>query len=264
MQNDPCHSRLRRDSVFCGSADPCSRVRSRRLRRHVRRRRRGGAGQAPGQERGHCRSGPPSWGPHERRAWLHRHRQQGRHRRPLARGLSPRLAALRTAGCVDLAETRGVRQQGTGDAGHRWRRADHVDLRAARRRARVRGSGQGTSNPRRSRRVARSRARRGESRRPNHLDHDAQREAVQRADVHRCHVRRRPDGRRRRRLPYRARVPIGLRREVERRPDRRPAPSASFRRAEAADQPVRRAGRSAERRAAADKPGESWRVRSGR
>ena len=55
-----------------------------------------------------------------------------------------------------------------------------------------------------------------------------------------------------------------LRREVERRPDRRAASPPSLRRAEGANQPVRRSGRSEERRAAADQHRAAGRVRQRR
>ena len=128
-------------------------------------------------------------------------------------------------------------------------------------RARVRGSRQGTSDPRRSQRVARPRQGRREGRRAHRLDHHAEREDVHRADVHRRHLRGRSDGGRRRRLSRRPRSPGHVRREVERRPDRRAAPSPSLRRPERADQPLRRARRSEERRAAAHQHGEPRRVR---
>ena len=54
---------------------------------------------------------------------LHRHGEQGRDRRPGPRVLSPRLEALPAACRVEMAEARGVRQQGTGHAGHRRRRS---------------------------------------------------------------------------------------------------------------------------------------------
>ena len=45
---------------------------------------------------------------------------------------------------------------------------------------------------------------RPQERRPHHVDHDARRADLLRPDVHRRHLRGRPDGRRRRRLPRRA------------------------------------------------------------
>ncbi len=156
------------------------------------------------------------------------------------------------AGGVEVAEAGGVRQQGPGDAGDRRRAADDVDLRAARRRAGVRGSRQGASDPRPSRRVARPRqGRRQEAGGRIASITMLSGKTLRRADVHRRHLRRRPDGGGRRRLPRRPRGAGDLRREVERRPDRRAAPSPSLRRPEGADQPLRRARRSEERRAAA-------------
>ena len=60
-------------------------------------------------------------------------------------------------------------------------------------------------DPRRPRRVARPRQGRQEGRRPHRVDHDAQRQDLRRQDVHRRHLRGRPDGRGRRRLPRRPR-----------------------------------------------------------
>ena len=96
---------------------------------------------------------------------------------------------------------------------------------------------------------------------PHPVDHDARRQELSREDVHRRHLRRRPDGRRRRVLSRRPRSATGVRRKMERRADRRAAPSALFRQA---GRSVCRSRRSQERRAAAHHLGASRRVRRGR
>ena len=86
------------------------------LRRHVRRRDRRRAGAADGQDGGDRRARHPPGRAVQRRAGIHRHRQQGGDRRPVARVLSPRLAAVSTAGDMEVAAPRGhtaTRDKGT-------------------------------------------------------------------------------------------------------------------------------------------------------
>ena len=97
-----CRSRGRRGAVLRRAAT--AGVRPGRLRRHVRRRHRRGAGEADGQDGRDRRARQASRRPVERRPGLHRHRQQGGDRRPVARVLSPRLAALSTPGRLEVAE----------------------------------------------------------------------------------------------------------------------------------------------------------------
>ena len=66
--------------------------------------------------------------------------------------------------------------------------------------------GQGSKDPDRPQRLARPRERREEGGRPDRLHHDAGRKNLLRENVHRCDLRRRPDGRRGRRLPCRPRI----------------------------------------------------------
>ena len=224
---------------------------------------RGGAGQAHGQVGRHRLPRQASRRAVERRPRLHRHRQQVGDRRAVARVLPPRLAALRQARRLEVAEARGVRQQGAGHAGDRRRAADDVDLRAARRRAGLRGPGRRSTA---SRCIATS----GSTARTGVRKNGARIAAIttlsgktlRRQDVHRRDLRRRPDGRGRRRLPRRPRGAERLRREVERRADRRAAPPPSLRRAAREDQPLRRPRRSEERRAAAHQHRAARRVRA--
>ena len=109
------------------------------LRRHLGRRDGRRPGPAHGQVRGGGGTGPASGRALERRPRVHRHRQQVGDRRSGAGILSPDLPSLRAARSVALAETRRVRQPRPGHPGHRRRATDDVDLRTARRRARVRG-----------------------------------------------------------------------------------------------------------------------------
>ena len=161
---------------------------------------------------------------------------------------------------VALAEARRVRQPGPGHAGHRSGEADDVDLRAARGRASVRGLRRGAQDSRLSRRMARPADRRAEGRHAHRLDHDAQRQDLQRPDVHRRHLRGRPDGRGRRQLSRRPRGERALRRDVEWRPDRRAPPRPLL---QSIDQSLRGPGRSGERPAAADRRGAAGRERAG-
>ena len=137
-------------------AQPLVDLRPRHLRRHLGGDHRGGPGQADGQDR---RGRQPRRAPRrleQRRPRVHRYRRQVGDRRPLARVLPARLGALRQAGGVEVAEARGVRQQGPGHAGDRRRAADDVDLRAARGRAGVRGPGPRARHRGSPRRVART------------------------------------------------------------------------------------------------------------
>ena len=100
----------------------------------------------------------------------------------------------------------GVRQQGPGNRSHGQRRSrtmwifePHVAEQ------RVRGVGEGTQDSDRPQRVARPREGREEAGRPHRFHHDARREDLRGEDVHRCHLRRRPDGGGGRRLSRRPR-----------------------------------------------------------
>ena len=167
----------------------------------------------------------------ERRARVHRYRRQVGDRRALARVLSAGLVALRHAGGVDVAEARGVRQQGPGHARDGRRAPDDVDLRAACGGEGLRGSRQGVSDPGAPQRVAEPRERRRETERtrspsittlsgrtyPGRMFIDATYEGDLMAAAG-VGVSRRPGS------------AGDLRREVERRADRRAPSPPSFRR----------------------------------
>ena len=163
---------------------------------------------------------------------------------------------------LEVAEARGVRQQGPGHSGDRRRAAHDVDLRAARRRAGLRGTHQRARHSRASRRMARPR--KAASRRAARASRRSRRSAARRyagkmfidatyeGDLMAAagvdyHVGPRSQQR--------------LRREMERRADRRAASPPSFRRGEAEDQPLRRPRRSKERRAAAHQHRAAGRIR---
>ena len=169
---------------------------------------RGGPGQADGQDRRGRQPRRASRRPEQRRPRVHRYRRQGGDRRPLARVLPAHLGAVRQAGGVEVAEARGVRQQGPGHAGDRRRAADDVDLRAARGRAGVRGPHPRAQHRGAPRRVAgphRRRDRRTARASPS-ITH-AQRPQLRRPDVRRRDLRRRSHGRGGRRLSRSAAKP---------------------------------------------------------
>ena len=189
----------------------------------------------------------------QRRARLDRHRQQGGHRRPGPRVLSPRLAALPAARGLEVAEARGVRQQGPGHAGHRRRAAHDVDLRAARRRAGLRGFRRRVRDSRPSRRMARSRERASTKKDGRIVSHHHARAARRIAGKMFIDATYEGDLMAAAGVDYHVgrEANSELRRKVERRADRRAAPPASLRRGREADQSLRRARRSDQRRAAA-------------
>ena len=173
--------------------------------------------------------------------------------------------ALRAAGRLEVAEA--VRSTATKGRARRRSTASSARCGSSSRTWPSRSSRTTCSeyrHPRRARRMARPREGREEGRRAHHVDHDAERQDLRREDVHRCDLRGRSDGGGGRGVSRRPRGEQRLRREVERRADRRAASPASLRRGEAEDQPLRRAGRSEERRAAAHQRGAAGRVRRGR
>ena len=175
-------------------------LRPRHLRRHLGGDHRGGPGQAYGQNR---RGRQPRRAPRrleQRWARVYRYRRQVGDWRPLARVLPAHLGAVRQAGGVEVAEARGVRQQGPGHAGDRRRAADDVDLRAARGRAGVRRPDPRARHRGPPRRVVEPHRRRAEERRAHRRDHHAQRPQLRRPDVRRRDLRRRSHGRGGRRL----------------------------------------------------------------
>ena len=228
-----------------------ARVRRGRLRRNLGRRDRRGAGREDGQVGRAGRPGDASRRPDLGGLGLDRLRAQGGDRRTGARVLPSRVAPLRSTRSLEVADARGIRQPRPGHGCDRRREPHDVDLRAARRRAGIRGADRRAQHPRRPRRMARPRERRRGCRRPHPRDHDPERQALQRAHVHRRRLRRRPDGGGRRKLRRRARGQLGLRRELQRRAEGRTPSRALLPRRR---QPLRQAGRSVER----PRPARAW------
>ena len=180
--------------------------------------------------------------PDHRRPGLDRHRQQGRHRRHRPRVLPARSRSTTTA-------PRRGRSRSPRSTSSTARDEDaHVDLRAARRRADLRRHwSRSTTSPSSASdgSTARTASRRTATRIV--VDHARIGGKTFAADVHRRHLRGRPDGRRRRVVHRRPRGERQVRRDAQRRPGRAAPTSHQF------DRPgrsLRRAGRPDERPAA--------------
>ena len=170
--------------------------RRRRLRRHVRRRRRRGAGGPDGQDRRPHRAGQAPRRADHRRPRRHRHRQQGGHRRHLPRVLSAGSQATTPARRLEPAE-RATTIKASGTTAER--RHD-VDLRAARRRGDLREMLAEAKVPVVLGERLDLTSGVQKDGRPDRRDHDGERPTSSRQDVHRRHLRRRPDGQGRRLL----------------------------------------------------------------
>ena len=151
-----------------------------------------------------------------RRPGRNRHRQQAGHRRHRPRVLS---AASTSITHEDTAWTRETRDKYRARAGTRHRRRHDVDLRAARGRSDLHATCWPRPGCRGLGPAVGLEIGRPETRARGSWPSDGVGPAVRRADVHRRHLRRRPDGHGGRLVRRRPRGQRHLRRNAQRRPD---------------------------------------------